>query len=137
MSYETTIEVRFCDLDGLGHINNAHYLSYIELARTRFYEALGLGEPFQNGDPIALILARSEIDYLKQAKLTDRLRCEVWLEKIGNKSFVQGYELTHRSDPREVYAQAKAVLVWFDYKKNSSCPIPKAVRAKLEPHLRS
>lgn len=36
------LEVRYRDLDPLGHVNNAVYLSYIELARVRYFELLGI-----------------------------------------------------------------------------------------------
>ena len=44
MRYELGIQLRFCDLDGLGHVNNANYLSYTELSRTRMYDELELGD---------------------------------------------------------------------------------------------
>jgi acyl-CoA thioester hydrolase len=35
------IEIRFRDLDGMGHVNNAVYLTYLEVARAHYWRALG------------------------------------------------------------------------------------------------
>ena len=51
--------VRFRDLDGMGHVNNAVFLTYMESARIAYLSALGAGDdPLQN-----LILARAEVDF--------------------------------------------------------------------------
>ncbi len=43
MSFQYPLEVRFRDLDGLGHVNNAVYLSYFETLRLHFaLELLGV-----------------------------------------------------------------------------------------------
>ncbi len=57
--FTTDIQMRFRDIDGMGHVNNSVYLSYVELARTQFYmEVAGkrsLGE-------IDFIVAHVDID---------------------------------------------------------------------------
>src|SRR5574337_1034741 len=34
----TSIQVRYKDLDSLGHVNNANHLTYFELARIKFFD---------------------------------------------------------------------------------------------------
>ena len=43
MEQPIKIQVRFSDLDTLGHVNNAVYLSYFEMARIAYFTPL-LGE---------------------------------------------------------------------------------------------
>ncbi len=128
--YRHPIEVRFRDLDGLGHINNAVYLTYIELCRTRFFQKAGLTALEDIRKDFPLILARTEIDFLMQGGMNDEIVVEGWISSIGNKSFVQDYAVTVPG--RGVLARAKAVLVWFDFATNASIPIPPAARKFLE-----
>ena len=51
--------VRFRDLDGMGHVNNAVFLTYMESARIAFLSSLGAGDNPQH----SLILARMEVDF--------------------------------------------------------------------------
>ena len=56
------IQIRFADIDVMGHVNNAVYLSYFEMARVHYFKQI-LGEEWDwNSDGI--LLARNEIDYL-------------------------------------------------------------------------
>ena len=44
--FSTQIEVRFRDLDALGHVNNAVYLTYFEIARLHYCKHLFGSEAF-------------------------------------------------------------------------------------------
>jgi acyl-CoA thioesterase FadM len=53
------------DLDGLGHVNNATYLSYFEMARAGYHAAL-TGHPFGTGpdaDRLTFVIAEARIAY--------------------------------------------------------------------------
>ena len=44
MTFETTIGVRYRDIDAMGHVNNAVYATYLEQARVRYVDhVLGSG----------------------------------------------------------------------------------------------
>jgi len=36
--YKTLIPIRFADIDAFGHVNNAIYLTYFEIARSAYWE---------------------------------------------------------------------------------------------------
>jgi acyl-CoA thioester hydrolase len=61
------IQVRFRDLDALGHVNNAVYLTYLEVARAAYFSRL---EPDWVGKG-HFILARAEVDFLRPILLED------------------------------------------------------------------
>ena len=73
--FTTDVQMRFRDIDGMGHVNNAVYLSYVELARTQFY--------MHHADKRTL----DEIDFESQATWGDQIQVAVWPSKIGNTSF--------------------------------------------------
>jgi acyl-CoA thioester hydrolase len=118
--------VRFRDLDGMGHVNNAVFLTYMESARIAYLTALGAGDdPLRN-----LILARAEVDFRSPITFGEEIEVGVRSSRLGTKSFELVYEL--RADGR-VAAEGKSVLVGYDYEKGESVEIPEEWRAWLAP----
>lgn len=125
------IQMRFRDIDGMGHVNNAVYLSYCELARTQFY----LKHNFKRSlHEIDFILAHVDIDYVSVAEWGDQVQVAVWPSKVGNTSFILSYEITEKKTGRLI-AKSTSVLVSYDYAKKRSKPIPPAFRKVLEQNL--
>jgi acyl-CoA thioester hydrolase len=126
-SFEHELEVRFRDCDGLGHVNNAVYLTYLEQARFAFWQRLtGI-----RGIPRSFILARVECDYRLQATAGDRLVVRLRVTAVGKSSFTFEYEIVN-GRTREVVATARTVQVMYDYDARRSTPIPDDIRARLE-----
>lgn len=130
--YRYDIQVRFRDIDGLGHINNAVYHSYIEMCRTQWLDDGLQCDVFSKGQRVPIILARTEMDYLKQAHLHDRIYVEGFISHIGEKSFHQRYEIKTQ---QHTVAVAKAVLVWFDFDRNQSVAIPEDKKALMREYM--
>ncbi len=129
--FTTEIQMRFRDLDAMGHVNNAVYLSYCELARTQFY----LKHSFKRSlHDIDFILAHVDIDYVSAAEWGDRVEVSVWPSKIGESSFTLSYELRDKTTNR-LLATSSSVLVSYDYDKKQTKPIPPEFRKMLEANL--
>ena len=127
------IQMRFRDIDGMGHVNNAVYLSYAELARTQFYlKSAGR----RTLDEVDFILAHVEIDYESPAVWGDQIQVSVWPSKIGTSSFSLSYEISEKRSGR-ILARAKSVLVSYDYTNKKSKPISPDFRKRLEGALES
>lgn len=121
------VQVRFRDLDAMGHVNNAVYLTYLELARVYYLrERFGTRRP---GD-IGFILARAEIDYRSPVALHEGLFVGIGVGEVRNRSFTFVYEIREAETGRLV-AEALTVQVMYDYAKNASVPIPEDVRQRL------
>jgi acyl-CoA thioester hydrolase len=79
----TDITVRFSDIDAMGHVNNAVYLTYFEEGRKAFLgEAVGIVHPAD----YPFILARTVCDFVKPIRLEDRVALDVWISGIGKKA---------------------------------------------------
>jgi len=105
--------VRFRDCDSLGHVNNAVYLTYLEEARVDLRNEFGF-------DWTQMILARCEIDFRHQVSVGEVVEVTVWPTRVGNKSFDLAYELKVGD---RLVAEAKTVLVAFDYERGESVPL--------------
>ena len=122
------LEVRFRDCDPMGHVNNAVYLTYLEEARFAYWRSIWGAEMGSPGTP-TVILARAEIDYRKAATYGDVLEVRLALEKIGRTSITSTYEILTESG--ELIANARTVLVAYDYARAEPVPITDEVRARL------
>jgi acyl-CoA thioester hydrolase len=114
-------KVRFRDVDSVGHVNNAVYLTYLEEARIGFLEQA-------DADVNDMIAARIEIDFRSPARLGETIEVSVTPGKVGNTSFTLHYEL--RAGDRLI-GEASSVLVAFDYERNEPRAVPEAWRKLL------
>jgi acyl-CoA thioester hydrolase len=117
--------VRYRDLDAFAHCNNAVYLTYLEEARNAFLAHLGLVRGVAD---IRMILARTEIDFRSPLGLGEEVEVGVRPGRLGKKSFDLEYEL--RAGDR-VVAEAKAVLVTYDYELHAPIPVPDEWRERM------
>ncbi len=110
-AYEITMDVRFKDIDGLGHVNNAVYLTFLEHARMRFFTEEAGSESEKD---FPFILAHASIDYKAPIKMGTDLIIKMWTSRIGGKSWDFDYEIRDRNKA-VIYATAKTVQVAYDY----------------------
>jgi acyl-CoA thioester hydrolase len=119
-------QVRFRDLDPMGHVNNAVFLTYLEQARIAFFEQHGLSVAL---DDMNLIVARVEIDFRAPVRLGQEVEVTVRATRLGTKSFDFEYELT--ADGATV-AEAKTVQVAYDYARREPVALPDKWRENLQ-----
>lgn len=123
------IQLRFADIDVMGHVNNAHYLHYFETARMHFLnEELGEWNWRKHG----LVLAKNEIHYKVPVTLEDKVEVEIYCSKIGDKSFTLQYNVMGKE---KIFATGESVVVCFDYEQNASISIPERLANVLKKFL--
>jgi len=124
----TDIVVRFRDIDSMGHVNNAVFLTYFEEGRKAFLEkVLRVVDPAD----YPFILAHIRCDFLRPIRLGNRISLQVWVGEIGEKSFKFRYRIVERDDASVVFGNGESVMVLFDYEKNKTLPIPKNFLDKI------
>jgi acyl-CoA thioester hydrolase len=123
--HRTNVQMRFGDTDALGHINNASFAMYAELARLEFLAMFGAAVR-------SLILATLYIDFRRQVKLGEALHVETAVEKIGTTSVTL---LQTIFADGERAADVRSVVVYFDYAKAQATPLTAPMRAQLSPYL--
>lgn len=92
------VKIYFYDTDAGGVVHNVAYLRLVEMARSELAEFLGwpLGE--MTGERDCPVVARTEIDYLKPARLGDSLEIHARLVGVGRVRFHLEFELHRRTD---------------------------------------
>lgn len=122
------VQVRFRDLDAMGHVNNAVYLTYLEMGRLAYYrELMGLKRP----SDFNFILAHVSIDFRSPVALGETVYVGVRVTRVGRKSFQFAYELREGESARLI-AEATSVQVMYDYQHQKPVPIPDEFRRRLE-----
>ena len=117
--YRHPIEIRYSDTDALGHVNNATYFAYFEMARIGYYTAV-VGHSFGTGpdaDIHTYVIAEAPITYRTPAFFSEPLSCGVRVGWLGRSSFSLEYRVevddSDIGDAR-VIADGSTVQVFYD-----------------------
>lgn len=130
--YSLPIDVRFADLDALGHLNNAKYLTYAEQIRILYVRDVceRKGGAWES---LGMILARTEIDYKLPIDFDDKVLAYCRVSRIGGKSFDMDYLISRKrhDTQEEVAARIKTVMVAYDYSKDTTITVPDDWRVRM------
>jgi acyl-CoA thioester hydrolase len=129
--FHVDVEVRFRDLDAMGHVNNAVYATYFEVARLGYVKALGTPESGDVRGLFPFIMLDLQIRFVSESRLGDVLRVHVRTASVGTKSFVFEYLVTRVGDGA-VVTVGSSTLVYFDWGQHRTLPVPADFRERLE-----
>ena len=128
--HKVNITVRFSDLDAMGHVKNAIFLTFLEEARFAYFRAVLTRD--RDNLNFEAIIARIEIDYKNQICLGDKVVVYTRCPRIGEKSGdIENLIVIEEGNENKIAASALSKLVTFDYKHGISVPIPDDVRKAL------
>lgn len=121
--HKIPVQVRFADMDKMGHVNNAVYHTYFELARVVYFNEV-VGERV-DWNVKGMILANANVDFKIPVKLNDELYCYTAVSRMGNKSFVLSNKLVIVKDGKEsIAASALYTIVCMNYQTEQTIPVP-------------
>lgn len=119
---------RFRDTDAMGHINNAVYVTYLEVARQIYWSRLDEHADYRR---VPFILAHVTIDFRSDARVNEVLVAGIRLAWISTKSFSFVYRIWEKKSGRTV-VEASTVQVCYDYEARQTLPMPEELRRSLE-----
>ena len=129
-----TIEeyVRWEDIDAAGIINYQAYLRFFGLAEAEMLRSAGLSYRFLfEVLGIWLPRVRVECNFYLPVKLDELLVVEAYFSRIGRTSVHLDFEVRRKSDPSNVVASGRYVLVCVTQKGFRPVPVPEEVREKI------
>lgn len=121
--FSTTLDVRWGDLDALGHVNNATYATYVEEARLRWFG--GLGDAWGNAAAYPVVVAQT-VNYRRALEWPATVTITLKPERVGNTSVTVAFAIAVAD---QVYADGTTVLVWVGASDTRPVPLPDGVRA--------
>jgi len=121
--HEKRIEIRWRDLDALGHVNNAVYATYLEEARDEWMQRALVGA----GDLWDYVLVRIAIDFRRElTQDDDAVLVRTRLTRIGTSSLTLREEIVKLDGT--LSAEAESVVVARDRATGASRPLTVAER---------
>ena len=103
--HELKLHVGEEHIDGLGHVNNVVYLSWIQDVATDHW--LSVASPEQSAETVWVVL-RHEIDYERPAHLGDEIIARTWVGDATPTTWDRHTEILREADG-QLLARAKSV----------------------------
>ena len=120
--FERSVSIRWRDMDALGHVNHAVFLTYLEEGRDACFEQFF-------GD-LDYVMVRLEIDMRAEIRLADeQVTVQIAVERMGNSSLTT--RETIRTRDGQIAAEARVVTVRWDPHARTSLPVTEPERTKL------
>ena len=131
--FSKNIDVRFRDLDALGHVNNAVFFTYFEEGRKHFSKKVFKVSKISD---FKFIMAHIKCDFFKPIRFSDQVILKMWVKDVGTKSFSFEYRIVDFSDETRIYALGESTQVCYDYDKSRSIEIPVNMKERLTRYLK-
>lgn len=125
MLIETTIPLRWRDLDAYNHVNNSVFLTFLEQARIEWFDSLPGPWRTPEGEPI---LAAATVNFRRPIQYPETLRIRLMAERVGNSSLTVSHRITAAGDENVLYADGNTVVVWVSPVDGRPVPLPEVVR---------
>jgi acyl-CoA thioester hydrolase len=147
------LQIRFRDLDPLGHVNNAVYVTYLEEARSYYFAALERwlkewpseevhqeesrpeNPRIQTGPRAArygLLVKEVCCTYELPLIRDDHAEVGVRVARAGRTSFTMEHQIRDTQDHERIFATGRSVMVWCNYQTGRPHPLPASLRRAFE-----
>ena len=126
---ETPIQMRFADVDQLGHVNNVNLQHYFDLGKTGYYNEVLKRAPDWRGK--AFIQRATDSEFLAQTRYGEPIAVRSWVEKVGTTSITMVQQIVN-PETNEVKAVSRSVLVMFDFEAQQKIPVPDEWRRAID-----
>lgn len=129
---ETPIQMRFADVDRLGHVNNVNLQHYFDLGKTDYYQrVIRLSDDCWT--KTGFIQKATNSVFEAQTHAEEPIVVATRVEKVGTTSMTVYQEIVNK-ESRELKAYSTSVLVAFDFERQTKVPVPDGWRKSIEIH---
>lgn len=119
--HQIPIQLRFNDIDPLGHVNNSIYFNFFDLGKTGYFETIWKQNiDWQKSD---VVIASCHADFLLPIFFHEKVAVETAVTHIGNKSFKMEQRIVN-TENNTIKCVCSTVMVSFDIKTGESKPVP-------------
>lgn len=119
-SHFTDIQIRFNDVDILGHVNNSIYQNFYDIARLNYFINVFTDKPDWKSKSI--VLAQVTIQYFIPIRMHEEIKVYTKIHKLGNKS-LHMKQLLVNENTGEIKSENNAILVAYNSITNETIPI--------------
>ncbi len=115
--HEEKIQIRFNDIDVLGHVNNAVQLNYYDYGKMKYFETMKQG--LINWHEAELVIVNLNINFFVPIFMGDDIRVRTKIYEIGRKS-VKLIQVLYDEKTKQIKSMCDAVMCGFDVHTNAS-----------------
>lgn len=124
--YSTTFEVKWGDMDAMGHVNNAMYFKYMEHGRVDWFRQTGfLLLPNGQGP----VIANAFCNFRRQLKYPDAVLLKMYVSDPARATFDTWTTMERLQEPGVVCAEGGATVIWIDTQREKAMSLPDDLRA--------
>ncbi|HJW54134.1 MAG TPA: thioesterase family protein [Burkholderiaceae bacterium] len=122
------MQIRWGDMDAMGHVNNTVYFRYIEQARIDWLSFIGCAPDPQGTGPV---IVNAHCTFLRQLKYPGDIEIRTFIGILGRSSFETFHEIRRIDQPDVLYAEGGAKVVWVNFPLEKSTPLTDEIRGRL------
>lgn len=104
------VQIRFNDIDSLGHVNNAIYLCYFDLGKSAYFQTVRT--QIIDWTKIDIVVANVNIDYHAPTYFHEKLEVQTKVTGIGNKSMKMLQHLVN-TQTGEIKCSCRTIMVGY------------------------
>ncbi len=119
------VQLRFNDIDILGHLNNTVYFSLFDLGKARYFGAVRSGKI--DWQKVETVIANVNCSYIRQVRFGENIEILTRCVAIGHKSFTLD-QLMVNADTGEAKAHCQTIMVFFDQETQQAAEVPEIWR---------
>jgi acyl-CoA thioester hydrolase len=123
--YETSIPIRWGDMDAMGHLNNTTYFRYLEIGRIDWMHSLG-HEPMPEGQGIVIVNAFC--NFYRQIEYPGDVLLKMYVSDPGRTTFESWATMARADAPDVICAAGGATTIWIDVAKQKALALPDWLR---------
>lgn len=125
-THKLPLQLRFNDIDMMGHINNAVIMEFFDYGKMKYFDAAKI---YVEKEETTIVIVHYEVDFLGQITRNDNPEVCTKVTRFGNKSLEV---LQHIICGNQIKATCKTVMSGYNRIHNSSAVIPESIKTAIK-----
>jgi len=126
--YQMPMEVRWGDMDAMGHVNNAQYFRYMESLRIAWMASAGAPPQPAGQGPV---IVNAFCSFLRQIEYPARLVLRLYVSDPARTTFETWTTIEREDQPGVTFAEGGATVIWVDFPRQKATALPDWMRAAV------
>ncbi len=126
--HHTDVQIRFNDVDILGHVNNTVYFSFYDTGKAYYFNAVRRGQ--MDWQKVDTVIANVDCAYIRPILFGEKIEVLTRCEQVGDKSFLLRQMLVEK-ETGEIKSVCETVMVSYDRETRMSCSLPQKWKQQL------
>jgi acyl-CoA thioester hydrolase len=124
--YETTIPIRWGDMDAMGHLNNTSYFRYMEVCRIDWLESI---DSVPNHGTEGIVIVNAFCNFYRQLSYPGDVLLKMYTSDPARTTFETWVTMERSDEPGVIHAEGGATTIWVDIPNQKARTLPDWLRA--------